>query len=303
MDPAVDHGDRELHHGVVAGDRRHHLHHGALMPKDAPSRTILAVGLLAGVLALLLVNGRGTPQSVTTTVNFDTPAPPGGPGPFGGVFEGIDFGTGQWAWTGPYDVDSTNNVYFADSTGTSRTFAFSPAPRVLVSLRVYTTNLGTLTLSDDAGQALTQEVATGSMQLVTTGWTGPSTTVTVSFTAGWSLGVDDITYSTAQGPSVSGQWSAVISWPIAPVHTLLQPSGEVLVWDRFNAGPGARIWNPNIGAFTVVPAASDLFCGGHTPLADGRSVVIRGDVRPLFPPRGPRYPTHPSVTHTMTRAA
>ena len=35
------------------------------------------------------------------------------------------------------------------------------------------------------------------MQLVTTGWTRPSTTVTVNFTAGWSLGVDDITYSAA----------------------------------------------------------------------------------------------------------
>src|SRR3989440_5253716 len=173
---------------MVAGDRRHHLHHGALMPKDAPSRTILAVGLLAGLLALLLVNDRGTPQSVTTTVNFDTPAPPGGPGPFDGVFQGIDFGTGQWAWSGPYNVDPTNNVYFANSTGTSRTFAFSPAPRVLQSLRVYGSRAGTLTLTDDAGQTWTQEVATGSMQLVTTGWTRPATTVTVSFTAGWSLG-------------------------------------------------------------------------------------------------------------------
>ena len=32
------------------------------------------------------------------------------------------------------------------------------------------------------------------LQLVTTGWTQPSTTVTVSFTAGWELGVDDIVY-------------------------------------------------------------------------------------------------------------
>ena len=144
----------------------------------------------------IFVHDRGAPATVTTTVNFDSPAPPGG-GPLDGVFQGIDFGIGQWAWSGPYDVDSTNNVYFADSTGTSRTFAFSPAPRVLQSLRVYTTRSGTLTLSDDAGQARTQEVATGSMQLVTTGWTRPSTTVTVSFTMGWSLGVDDITYTAA----------------------------------------------------------------------------------------------------------
>jgi len=46
-------------------------------------------------------------------VNFDTPTPPGGPGPLDGVFEGIAFGTGQWAWEGPYGVDSTNNIYFA----------------------------------------------------------------------------------------------------------------------------------------------------------------------------------------------
>jgi WD40 repeat protein len=145
----------------------------------------------------VFVRDRGAPAAVTTTVNFDSPAPPGGPGPLDGVFQGIDFGAGQWVWEGPYNVNPTNNVYFADSTGTSRTFAFSPGPRVLASLRVFTTRAGTLTLADDAGQTWTQEVTTGSMQLVNTGWTRPSTTVTVSFTMGWSLGVDDITYTAA----------------------------------------------------------------------------------------------------------
>jgi hypothetical protein len=68
---------------------------------------------------------------------------------------------------------------------------------VLNGLRVYSTTPGTLTLSDDAGQTFTQAVTTGSLQPVTTGWTRPATTVTVSFTNGWDLGVDDITYSTA----------------------------------------------------------------------------------------------------------
>jgi hypothetical protein len=57
----------------------------------------------------------------------------------------------------------------ADSTGTSRTFAFSPAPRVLDSLSVFSPTPRTLTLTDDAGQTLTREVTTGSMQWVTTG--------------------------------------------------------------------------------------------------------------------------------------
>src|SRR5947207_2433895 len=144
----------------------------------------------------VFVHDRRAPAPTTTTVSFDSPAPPGGPGPLNGVFAGINFGTGQWAWSGPYNVDSTNNVYFANSTGTSRTFAFSPAPRVLQSLRVYATSAGTMTLADDAGQTLSRDVTTGSMQQVTTGWTRPSTTVTVSFTTGWSLGIDDITYTT-----------------------------------------------------------------------------------------------------------
>src|SRR5205823_4890444 len=85
-----------------------------------------------------------------STVNFDNPAPPGST--MSGVFQGIDFGTGQWLGSGPYNVNPTNHIYFADSTGTSRSFQFAPAPRVLQGMRVYSTTPGTLTLSDDAGQ-------------------------------------------------------------------------------------------------------------------------------------------------------
>ena len=62
---------------------------------------------------------------------------------------------------------------------------------------MYSTTPGTLTLSDDAGQMLTRSVSTGFLRLVTTGWTRRSTTVTVRFTKGWDLGVDEIIYSTA----------------------------------------------------------------------------------------------------------
>ena len=96
------------------------------------------------------------------------------------------------------NVNPTNHVYFADSTGTSRSFQFAPGPRVLNGMRVYSTTPGTFSLSDDTGQTFTRPVSTGSLQLVTTGWTRPATTVTVSFTNGWDLGVDDITYGTAR---------------------------------------------------------------------------------------------------------
>jgi len=130
--------------------------------------------------------------SATTTVTFDNPVPPGSSGAFlNGVFQGIDFGTNQWRWEDAYGADPTRHIYFDSSAGTSRTFTFSPGPRTLVSMRVFT---GVLTLTDNLSQTRTQAIATGSMQLVTTGWTQPSTTVTVTFTAGSELGVDDIVY-------------------------------------------------------------------------------------------------------------
>jgi photosystem II stability/assembly factor-like uncharacterized protein len=211
---------------------------------DPQTPTTLYAGASGGVFTLQQTTGSG---AVTTTVNFDTPAPPGHPGPLDGVFEGIDFGTGQWAWEGPFNVAPTNHVYFANSTGTSRSFAFSPGPRVLDSLSVFSPTPGTLTLTDDAGQTLTREVTTGSMQGVTTGWSRPSTTVTVSFTNGWDLGIDDITSRPAPqdrgtphllhpSSQQAGRWrtSALIfrgiSWPSRASRTRRPPS--TMTWPR-----------------------------------------------------------------------
>jgi photosystem II stability/assembly factor-like uncharacterized protein len=133
---------------------------------DPQTPTTLYAGTSMGVFTI-----QQTKVSIATTVNFDTPPPPGH---MNGVFEGIDFGVGQWQWTGPYNVDPTNHIYFADSTGTSRSFQFAPGPRVLNGLRVYTPTPGTLTLSDDVGQTFAQAVTTGSLQAVATGWTRPA---------------------------------------------------------------------------------------------------------------------------------
>ena len=153
---------------------------------------------LASVTTLLLVIALAWAERAaaqTTTVTFDAPAPPGSSfSLLNGVFQGIDFGTGQWRWESAYDVDPTNHIFFDSASGTSHTFRFSPAPRILDSMRVFTSGAGTLTLSDDLGQTVTRTVSTGSMQLVTTGWAQASTVVTVSFTSGWDLGIDDVTY-------------------------------------------------------------------------------------------------------------
>jgi len=157
-----------------------------------------------GLADIVVTNTNGTGKltggftyvvSAPTTITFDNPVPSGSSGSYlNSLFQGINFGTNQWRWETAWLVDSTRHIYFASSSGTSRTFTFSPAPRFLISMRVFTGQNGTLTLTDNLGQTITQAVTKGSMQTVTTGWTQASTTITVQFTAGWELAVDDITF-------------------------------------------------------------------------------------------------------------
>ncbi len=149
------------------------------------------------------LSATGATATTTTTVTFDNPAPSGSPGSLlNGIFQGINFGTGNWDWEGSWESDPTNNIYFSAQVN-SRQFTFSPAPMLLISLHALTDVNGTLTLTDNLGQTKTQTITTGSMQLVTTGWTKASTTVTVSFTAGMELAIDDITYSSPSGSSTT----------------------------------------------------------------------------------------------------
>lgn len=156
--------------------------------------TSFAVALI--VISSFFLVVAGPAYAVTTTITFDNPVPSGISGDLlNGVFQGIDFGTGQWRWESAYSVDPTNHIFFDSAVGTARTFQFSPAPKVLQSIRVFTGINGTLTLTSDAGETATQAITSGSMQTVTTNWTRGATVITVSFSAGWSLGVDDITFS------------------------------------------------------------------------------------------------------------
>jgi hypothetical protein len=111
------------------------------MKRDSHSETLPLTLLVVTLFASLCM------AQTSTVVTFDNPVPPGSPDSLlNGIFQGIDFGNSQWRWSGPYGADPTNNVYFASSSGTSRSFLFSPAPRLLSSINVYTTANGTLTL-------------------------------------------------------------------------------------------------------------------------------------------------------------
>src|SRR5262245_8089079 len=78
------------------------------------------------------------------------------------------------------------------------------------------------------------------------------------------------------GPDVVGQWAAPMPFPVIAIHTSLMHTGEVLAY----AYPGsnqAKLWNPATGLFTAVNMGDDIFCSGHTHLADGRLYVAGGN--------------------------
>src|SRR6059036_2429651 len=74
-----------------------------------------------------------------------------------------------------------------------------------------------------------------------------------------------------------GQWSAVQTWPIVSVHTHVLPTGKVMFYPY---GDDARLWNPADNSITTLPRAGyNIFCTGHSFIADGRLLVTGGHVQ------------------------
>ena len=76
-------------------------------------------------------------------------------------------------------------------------------------------------------------------------------------------------------PSVVGEWSVVQDWPTASIHSNMLPTGKVLFYIRQADPP--LLFDPETEAIT--PAANpglNLFCSGHSFLADGRVLTSGG---------------------------
>jgi hypothetical protein len=74
-----------------------------------------------------------------------------------------------------------------------------------------------------------------------------------------------------------GAWSPVIDLPIVAVNVMMLPTRHVLMWDAYEFGQDARLWNPALGTFTTVPInTTNIFCSGQVALPDGRALVVGG---------------------------
>lgn len=82
----------------------------------------------------------------------------------------------------------------------------------------------------------------------------------------------------AGDPAVEGAWSAPISFPLVPVHSIVLPNGKVLFWPQHgDATIETYVWDPATNIFhAVFNGHTNLFCAGHALLADGRVQTTGG---------------------------
>jgi hypothetical protein len=88
----------------------------------------------------------------------------------------------------------------------------------------------------------------------------------------------------ANADPVKGSWSAPFDVGITAVHSIVLPSGKVLMVSRaaITSGPLARLWDPTTNTSIDVShpdATRDLYCSGHSLLADGRVLLTGGNQR------------------------
>lgn len=111
------------------------------------------------------------------------------------------------------------------------------------------------------------------------------------------LGWSDVERVSAQTPPryTQGEWGQPFDLRAVAVHMSVMHTGRVLYWDLSSPRARTFVYNPANGAINEVtvppaPRSNDLFCAGHTFLADGRLLVAGGNyVFDSSPPRSINY--------------
>jgi MYXO-CTERM domain-containing protein len=99
--------------------------------------------------------------------------------------------------------------------------------------------------------------------------------------------IDELTVAFPPGdPALVGSWSSPILLSSVPIHAALLPGGKVLYWDRHDYADGRPfLWDGTASVapedLPMIPGTEemyDLFCAGHTFMADGSLFVAGGHI-------------------------
>jgi hypothetical protein len=181
---------------------------------------------------------------------------------------------------------ATLTVTRANGSSGTVTVAYSTVAGTATAGADYVSASGTLTFGDGEVSRTLQVAAVNDLAIE------GNETFRVDLSApggGATLGVPSsvtVTIVDDDDPQLAGQWGPVAAWPVVPIHMHLLPGGKVMFWDRHNDGVmppwdgTPHLWDPaSPAAFTPLPTPGwDLFCSGHSFLADGRLFVAGGHI-------------------------
>ena len=178
---------------------------------------------LALVFALAAVEA----SAQTTVANFDSPACSGRAV---GVYQGIDFSLSPWACENPGLTGQTGTSISWYHRIYSGDFKLQ-TPGTLLSLSAATSSgSGTLTISTDAGESYSHSIDT-TFQKLLTGFTKAASLITVKYSGGRTIELDNIMYQTGSVSQTPGtlSLSATLTWddgtPVAGSLNLSQVAG------------------------------------------------------------------------------
>ena len=161
-------------------------------------------------LALVLALAATEASAQTTVANFDSPACSGRGV---GVYQGIDFSLSPWDCENPGLTGQTGTSiswYHRISSGQFKL----QTPGTLLSLNAATTTgSGTLTISTDAGESFSHAIDT-TFQTLLTGFTKAASVITVKYSGGRTIELDNIMYQTGGVSLTPGtlNLSATLAW-------------------------------------------------------------------------------------------
>ncbi len=83
--------------------------------------------------------------------------------------------------------------------------------------------------------------------------------------------------SAAKADAILGAWTTPTNWPAVSVHSTLLHTGKVFFYPYSD---DAYLWDPLTDSFERMPRVGyNLFCTGHSAIADGRILVTGGHVQ------------------------
>lgn len=195
------------------------------------------------LLVFVLATVEASAQT-TTVANFDSPACSGKKI---GVYQGIDFSLSPWDCEDPGLTGQTGTSISWFRNIDNGQFKLQ-TPGVLISLSAATTSgSGTLTISTDAGETFSHLVDTA-FQTLLTGFTKTASVITVSYSGGRTIELDNLMYQSGSVSMTPGtlNLSATLKWddgtPVA---------GSLNVFQTTETGTQTQL-----GTFTISSSGS-----------------------------------------------